>query len=115
MSPNKEEKRKTPNKPTTPKNSPTKDQSQKLTEEDLSRMVWIQVSEEGFDSDDGYLPPYTMCLDLENRRKVSAIPTGDLIFPKNFIENNYQKKSETEKSKESLPSFQAKDLPKSGR
>ncbi|EUD63954.1 hypothetical protein C922_05667 [Plasmodium inui San Antonio 1] len=114
MSPKKEQEKKSPKKPTTPKNSPTNQHSQKLTEEDLSRMVWIQVSEEGFDSDDRYLPPYTMCLDLENRRRVSAIPTGDLIFPKNFIENNYQKKSETEKTKESIPSVQAKDLPKSG-
>ncbi|EUD63815.1 hypothetical protein C922_05804 [Plasmodium inui San Antonio 1] len=115
MSPKKEITTTSSRKPRKPRNSQKKNRLPKLTRNELSSMMCIQVTKEGLQLKQPEITfPFPMWLDQKEQEKVSDQVTKDQISPSKVSENNCQEEIEKNKSNESFNSSDAKNLTRIG-
>ncbi|EUD63928.1 hypothetical protein C922_05691 [Plasmodium inui San Antonio 1] len=111
MSPKKEITTISSKEPRKPKNTQPRNRLPKLSKNELSTMMCIQVTERGLRLKELEITfPFPIWLDPRKRKKVSEQPKDDRISPSKVSENNYQEQIETKKSNESFNSSDAKNL-----
>ncbi|EUD63978.1 hypothetical protein C922_05639 [Plasmodium inui San Antonio 1] len=89
MSPKKEIRTISSRKPRRPRNSQSTNRLPKLTKNELSSMMCIQVTKEGLRLKEPEITfPFPMWLDRKKQEKVSEQPTEDPISPSKVSENN---------------------------
>ncbi|EUD64187.1 hypothetical protein C922_05424 [Plasmodium inui San Antonio 1] len=111
MSPKKEIKTISSKKPKKPRNSQPRNRLPKLTKNELSSMMCIQVTERGLRLKEPEITfPFPMWLDQKKQEKVSDQATEDQMSPSEVGEANCQEESEKKKSNESFNSSDAKNL-----
>ncbi|EUD63920.1 hypothetical protein C922_05699 [Plasmodium inui San Antonio 1] len=115
MSPKKEITTTSSRNPRKSTNSQKKNRLPKLTKNELSSMMCIQVTKGGLRLKEPEITfPFTMWLNQKKQDTVSEQPTEDRISPSKVSENNCQEEIETKKSNESFNSSDAKNLTSSG-
>ncbi|EUD64217.1 hypothetical protein C922_05396 [Plasmodium inui San Antonio 1] len=111
MSPKKEIRTISSKKPRKPNNSKPRNRLPKLTKNELSSMMCIQVTKEGLRLREPKITfPFPLLLTKKSEDTVSEQPTKDPISPSKVSENNCQEQIETNKSNESFNSSDAKNL-----
>ncbi|EUD64025.1 hypothetical protein C922_05591 [Plasmodium inui San Antonio 1] len=115
MSPKKEIRTISSRKPRKPRNSQPRNRLPKLTDNELSSMMCIQVTKEGLRLKEPEITfPFPLWLDQKNQGKVSDQVTEDQISPSKVSQGNCQEESETNRSNESVNFSDRRNLTSSG-
>ncbi|EUD63982.1 hypothetical protein C922_05634 [Plasmodium inui San Antonio 1] len=115
MSPKEEITNTSTRKPRKPRNSQKKNRAPKLTANELSSMMCIQVTKEGIRLKKPKIKfPFPMWLDPKKGERISDPREKDRISPSKVSEDNCQEQIKTKKSNEAFNSPDAKNLKNSG-
>ncbi|EUD63996.1 hypothetical protein C922_05618 [Plasmodium inui San Antonio 1] len=115
MSPKKQIRTISSKKPRKPRNSQTRSRLPKLTKNEFSTMMCIQVTKGGLRLKEPEITfPFPMWLDKRKQEKVSDQATENQISPSKISENRCQEESEKKKSNESVNFSDGKNLTRIG-